>query len=81
MQLHIHRHTVLWCICQALKFKWEALIGTARGFDYLDQPPCFAPVVPGRARGAAAGRAENICCQDVQVECEAQSCDAASVLD
>lgn len=60
MQLNIYRHTVLWCICQALKFKWRALIGTARGADYLEQPPCFAPVVPGRARGAAVGRAVRI---------------------
>ena len=47
--------------------------------EYLDQPHHPA-CVPGRAGAAAEGRAEHFCWEDGQMECVAQNCDAAPVL-
>lgn len=58
----MHRHAVV-LMYQASTFNWfnwKALIRTARGADYLVQPPCFVADVPGRARVTAEGRAESI---------------------
>lgn len=49
------QHTQKICISWSLSFKWRALISTARGAEYLDQPPRF---VPGRVRAAAQGSAQ-----------------------